>query len=105
MTYRPKDKTIMSNLLVFGLVGLLAGTAARMFYPQRQALRILGTLVLGILGGLGGGMFSWIYWPSVDGQFQSGNLVLSFLGAMAAILIAAAVGYVRSLNAFRNTSR
>jgi uncharacterized membrane protein YeaQ/YmgE (transglycosylase-associated protein family) len=31
----------MSNLLVFALIGLLAGLAARMLYPGRQPLRFL----------------------------------------------------------------
>jgi uncharacterized membrane protein YeaQ/YmgE (transglycosylase-associated protein family) len=39
----------MWNFLVFALIGLLAGTAARMLYPGRQGMRILGTMVLGII--------------------------------------------------------
>ncbi len=94
----------MWNLLVYALIGLLAGTAARMFYPGRQPTRILGTLVLGVAGALAGGMISWIYWPAVDGQFQSGNLLLSVLGAMTVIVLWAGVAYARSLSGYRNTS-
>lgn len=71
----------MENLLEFALIGLLAGTAARMFYAERQPTRIMGTLVLGMVGALGGGMISWIYWPTVDHPFHSGNLLPSILGA------------------------
>jgi uncharacterized membrane protein YeaQ/YmgE (transglycosylase-associated protein family) len=85
----------MWNLLVFALIGLLAGTAARMFYPGRQPTRIMGTLVLGMAGALAGGMISWLYWPKVDGQFQSGNLVLSILGAMIAIVVWAGAAFAR----------
>jgi uncharacterized membrane protein YeaQ/YmgE (transglycosylase-associated protein family) len=94
----------MGNLLVFALIGLLAATAARMLYPGRQPMRILGTMALGVGGALAGGMISWGYWPAVDGQFQSGNLLLSLLGAMAVIVLWAAVAYARSVSGSRNTS-
>ena len=66
-----------------------------MFYPGRQPLQILGTLVLGMVGALAGGMLSWIRWPAVEGQFQSGNLVLSILGAMLVIVSWAGVAFAR----------
>jgi uncharacterized membrane protein YeaQ/YmgE (transglycosylase-associated protein family) len=95
----------MWNLLVFALIGLLAGTAARMFYPGRQPMQIMGTLVLGMVGALAGGIFSWIYWPAVDGQFQSGNLLLSILGAMLVIALWGGVAYKWSLSGYRNAAR
>jgi len=94
----------MWNFLVFALIGLLTGTAARMLYPGRQPLRILGTLALGMAGSLAGGMISWIYWPAVDDQFHSGNLLLSVLGAMIVIVFSAGVAYARSLSDSRNTA-
>lgn len=94
----------MWNLLIFALIGLLAGTAARMFYPGRQPMRILGTLALGITGALVGGMISWSVWPMVDGQFQSGNLFLSLLGALTVIVLWAGLSYARSLSGSRKMS-
>jgi uncharacterized membrane protein YeaQ/YmgE (transglycosylase-associated protein family) len=88
----------MWNLLVFALIGLLAGAGARLLYPGRQPLQILGTIALGILGGLGGGMLSWMNWPDVDGQFQLGNLVASLLGAMLVIVLGVSITYARSLS-------
>jgi uncharacterized membrane protein YeaQ/YmgE (transglycosylase-associated protein family) len=88
----------MSNLLVFAVIGLLAGTAARMFYPGRQPARILGTLTLGLVGALGGGLISWLYWPPEEGQFHSGNLVVSLLGAVTVIGVWAGMSYARSLS-------
>jgi uncharacterized membrane protein YeaQ/YmgE (transglycosylase-associated protein family) len=85
------------DLPVFALLGLLTGAAVRMFYPGRQPLRILGTLALGMAGGLVGGLISWTSWPEVDGQFQSGNLVLSILGAVLVIAAGAGVAYARSI--------
>jgi uncharacterized membrane protein YeaQ/YmgE (transglycosylase-associated protein family) len=42
----------MWNFIVFALIGLFAGSTARMLYPGRQPVRILGTIVLGIIGAL-----------------------------------------------------
>jgi uncharacterized membrane protein YeaQ/YmgE (transglycosylase-associated protein family) len=94
----------MWNLLVFVVIGLLAGTAARMFYPRRQPVQVLGTLMLGIVGALAGGLISWTYWPPVEGQFQSGNLILSILGALIVIVFGAAVAYARSRSGYTHTS-
>jgi uncharacterized membrane protein YeaQ/YmgE (transglycosylase-associated protein family) len=66
-------------------------------------MRILGTLALGTAGALVGGMISWIYWPAVEDQFHSGNLLLSVLGAMIVIMVAAGVAYARSLSDARST--
>jgi uncharacterized membrane protein YeaQ/YmgE (transglycosylase-associated protein family) len=81
----------------FALIGLLTGAAARKFSAGRPPLRILGTLTLGTAGGLVGGMISWASWPEVAGQFQSGNLVLSILGAVLVIAVGAGVAYARSI--------
>jgi uncharacterized membrane protein YeaQ/YmgE (transglycosylase-associated protein family) len=94
----------MWNLLVFALIGLLTGTAARMLYPGRQPLRILSTMALGMVGALIGGMISYIYWPAVDDQFHSGNLLGSLLGAMIVIAFSAGVAYARKLNGYRTTA-
>ena len=94
----------MWNLLVFTLIGLFAGAAARMFYSGRQPTRIMGTLALGMAGALAGGMFSWISWPRVDDQFHSGNLLMSLLGAMLVIALWASVAYTRSRIGYRNAA-
>jgi uncharacterized membrane protein YeaQ/YmgE (transglycosylase-associated protein family) len=94
----------MWNLIVFALIGLFVGTAARMLYPGRQPMGILGTIVLGIIGALVGGMISYVYWPAVDNQFHSGNLLVSLLGAMVVIAFSAGVAYARRLNGYRATS-
>ena len=87
----------MWNLLVFAVIGLLAGAAARLLYPGRRSTRILGTMLIGIVGGVVGGVISWIWWPVVEGEFHTGNLILSVLGAMMAIVLWAGVAYKRNL--------
>lgn len=75
----------MWNLFVFALIGLLAGSAAQMWYTGRP-LRIVGTLASGMIGALAGGMIAWISWPSLDGQLHAGHLLLSVLGALTLIV-------------------
>jgi uncharacterized membrane protein YeaQ/YmgE (transglycosylase-associated protein family) len=87
----------MWNLIVFAVVGLVAGAASRLFFRGRRAVRILATMIIGMIGGVGGGMISWIWWPLVAGDFHSGNLIMAILGAMLAIVLGTAVAYRRSL--------
>jgi len=91
----------MWNLPVFAVIGLLAGAAALLFYPGRHLTRTVGTLALGAVGAVAGGMISWSSWPSVEGQFQSGNLILAVLGGFLAVAVWVGVSYVRSLNGDR----
>jgi uncharacterized membrane protein YeaQ/YmgE (transglycosylase-associated protein family) len=86
---------IVLHLVVYALVGLLAGAAARLFYRGREPMSILGTLMLGMVGSLLGGLLSWAFWPAVDGQFYSGALLMSILGAVLVLVLWASVAYAR----------
>jgi len=88
----------MSNLLVFALIGLLTGAAARLLYPGRQPTRILATMALGMAGAVVGGMSSWTSWSFAEDQFHTGNLLMSGLGAMLAIGLWAVVAYAREVS-------
>ncbi len=94
----------MWNLIVFAVIGLLTGAAARLAYPGRRSTHILGTMLIGIIGAMLGGMFSWIWWPAVAGEFQTGNLILSVVGAMIAIMLWAGFAYQRSLSGYKNVT-
>jgi len=91
----------MWNLLVFAVIGLLTGAAARLLYPGRRSTDVLGTMLIGSVGAVLGGMISWIWWPGVDGEFHTGNLIWSVLGAAIVIALWAAVAYKRSLGGYR----
>ena len=95
----------MWNLLVFVVIGLLTGAAARLLYPGRQSTQVLGTMLLGMIGAVACGVISWVWWPVVDGEFQTGNLILSVLGAMMVIVLWAGVAYKRSLIGYSKASR
>ncbi|HEV3235940.1 MAG TPA: GlsB/YeaQ/YmgE family stress response membrane protein [Gemmataceae bacterium] len=94
----------MWNLLVFAVIGLFVGAASRLLYPGRQATHILGTMLIGIVGAGLGGMISWSWWPAVEGEFHTGNLIMSVLGGMIVIALWSGFAYIRSLNGYRTTS-
>ncbi|HUF07598.1 MAG TPA: GlsB/YeaQ/YmgE family stress response membrane protein [Candidatus Binatia bacterium] len=79
----------MPDLGIFGwiLVGLIAGAIAGAFVPGRQRYGCLGTMLIGILGGLIGGFL----WVNVLGQSAAsgwlGAIVVATLGSVIVILI------------------
>jgi uncharacterized membrane protein YeaQ/YmgE (transglycosylase-associated protein family) len=79
----------MPELGIFGwiIIGLLAGAIAGAFVPGRQRYGCLGTLLIGIAGGLIGG---WL-WVNVLGQDEAsgwlGALVIATVGAALVILV------------------
>ncbi len=95
----------MWNLLVFTVVGVLVGAAARLLYPGHGPTRVLGTMLIGAIGATVGGMISWSWWPAVDGEFQTGNLIVSLLGAGVAIALWAGFAYGRRLRGYGTASQ
>lgn len=91
----------MWNLLVFVLIGAFVGSAARLLYPGRQPTHILGTLILGMLGALAGGMMSWMNWLAMDDQVHFGNLLMAMNGAIIVIVLWASVAYARRISEHR----
>jgi uncharacterized membrane protein YeaQ/YmgE (transglycosylase-associated protein family) len=75
-----------------------------MLYPGRQSMHIAGTMLVGVVGALVGGMLSWIWWPAVEGEFNIGNLIVAALGAMTVIVLWAGIAYKRSLRGYKTTS-
>jgi uncharacterized membrane protein YeaQ/YmgE (transglycosylase-associated protein family) len=79
----------MPELGFFGwiIVGLLAGAIAGAFVPGRQRYGCLGTMVIGIIGGLIGG---WL-WVNVLHMSEAtgflGALVIATLGSVLVIVI------------------
>jgi uncharacterized membrane protein YeaQ/YmgE (transglycosylase-associated protein family) len=84
------------NLVVFALIGLFAGGAARLFYSNRETMKILGTLLLGTVGGVLGGLISWLVWPAVAEDVHSWALLLSFVVALFLLGLWPGVVYARS---------
>ena len=84
----------MPELGFFGwiIIGLLAGAIAGAFVPGRQRYGCLGTMLIGIAGGLIGG---WL-WVNLLGQSEAsgwlGALVIATLGAALVIMVLRSMG-------------
>lgn len=79
----------MPELGIFGwiIIGLLAGAIAGAFVPGRQRYGCLGTMAIGIIGGLLGG---WVWVNVLDMNEASGwlgALVIATLGSVVVILV------------------
>jgi uncharacterized membrane protein YeaQ/YmgE (transglycosylase-associated protein family) len=89
------------DLVVFALIGLLAGGVARLFYKGREPLRILGSLVLGATGSVVGGLLSLTAWPPEADDIHFGALLTSLLGAGLALVVWPIVVYGRAKSAVK----
>jgi uncharacterized membrane protein YeaQ/YmgE (transglycosylase-associated protein family) len=81
------------DLGIFGwiIVGLLAGALAGFFVPGRERYGCLGTMLIGIAGGLLGG-FLWVNVLNQDpASGWLGALVIATLGAVIVLLILRAI--------------
>ena len=77
------------DLGIFGwiIVGLLAGALAGFFVPGRERYGCLGTMLIGVAGGLLGG-FLWVNVLMQDrASGWLGALIIATLGAVIVLLI------------------
>lgn len=84
----------MPDLGILGwiIVGLIAGAVAGAFVPGRQRYGCIGTMLIGILGGILGGFL----WVNVLNQAPAsgwlGAIIVATLGAALVILVLRGVG-------------
>jgi uncharacterized membrane protein YeaQ/YmgE (transglycosylase-associated protein family) len=79
--------------IVFGaIVGLLA----RLLVPGRQAMGMIMTIVLGIVGSLVGGLISWMFTGGPDDPYAAASWIMSIVGAVILILIGGTLGRGRT---------
>ena len=77
----------MWGIIVFLIVGLIAGLLARALVPGKDSMGILATLLLGIVGSFVGGAIWALFSDDKILDFQAGGLILSVIGAIVALLI------------------
>ncbi|CAN5885029.1 GlsB/YeaQ/YmgE family stress response membrane protein [soil metagenome] len=76
------------GLLVFLIVGLIAGFLARLLVPGRDPMGLVATLVLGIVGSFVGGMIFSLFSDDRNFlDFTTTGLIGSIIGAIVALLI------------------
>jgi uncharacterized membrane protein YeaQ/YmgE (transglycosylase-associated protein family) len=78
----------MISLIWFLIIGLVAGLLARLIMPGKDAMGLLATMALGIVGSLLGGLVSWALWgaPRSNG-FEPSGLIMSIVGAIIVLFL------------------
>jgi uncharacterized membrane protein YeaQ/YmgE (transglycosylase-associated protein family) len=74
-------------IIVWLLVGLVAGAVARLVVPGRDPMGILGTLVLGLVGSIVGGLLGVLLTDRTMDEFTAAGLLGSILGAIVALIV------------------
>lgn len=74
------------GILIWLLIGLVAGALARFLVPGEDPMGWLGTLILGLIGSLVGGFLGALIF---DGDFDlnAAGLLGSIVGAVIALLV------------------
>ena len=72
-------------VLAWMFFGLVVGAVARLLYPGRQAIGMIGTMLLGIAGSLVGGFISWAVAGGPEGAFQGAGWIMSIVGALIVV--------------------
>jgi uncharacterized membrane protein YeaQ/YmgE (transglycosylase-associated protein family) len=76
-------------ILVWMVFGVIAGAIARLLVPGRQAIGLLATMCLGIVGSIVGGGLTWL----VTGDpMAPAGWIMSIVGAVIVLLIAVKTG-------------
>jgi uncharacterized membrane protein YeaQ/YmgE (transglycosylase-associated protein family) len=78
----------MLSFIWFLLIGLVAGLLARLIMPGKDAMGLLATMILGIVGSLLGGLISFALWGwSTSGGIQPSGLIMSIVGAIVVLFV------------------
>ncbi len=82
---------MLVDIIIWAVLGLIAGAIARAIYPGHQGLGILGTMVLGIVGAIVGGFIASLFIPAVSTGLSIGGIIVAVLGAIITLFIYYAV--------------
>lgn len=79
----------MFGFLWWLIIGLVAGALARLLVPGKQAMGLVVTMVLGLIGSLIGGFISSLLfdYDARDPGFHSAGLVMSTIGAVLVLAL------------------
>lgn len=80
------------SIILFIVLGVLAGFLARAIMPGRQGMSLLMTALLGIAGSFVGGFIGSMFSNRSVMEFHTTGLIGSVLGALAILAIMGFVG-------------
>lgn len=74
------------GILVFLIVGIIAGFIARALVPGPDPMGLVGTLVLGVVGSFVGGFIFSLFTDEKILDFNTTGLIGSIIGAIVALI-------------------
>jgi uncharacterized membrane protein YeaQ/YmgE (transglycosylase-associated protein family) len=77
----------MLSWIWFLIIGLVAGLIARLLMPGKDAMGMIATMLLGIVGSLVGGAVSYALWGSSGDTIRPSGIAMSIVGAFVVLLI------------------
>jgi uncharacterized membrane protein YeaQ/YmgE (transglycosylase-associated protein family) len=88
---------MVTYIIVLIVIGLIAGLVARLLLPGRDAIGILGTIVLGIVGSFIGGFLQNLiqYHKASIHSFHTVGIIGSIIGAFVLLLLVRLSGLER----------
>lgn len=81
------------SLLMFALVGLIAGLIARAIVPGRQAMGLVATALLGMAGSVVGGFITSLFTGESVLDLHTTGIIGSVIGAIAVLFMVGLVGH------------
>jgi uncharacterized membrane protein YeaQ/YmgE (transglycosylase-associated protein family) len=77
----------LGAIIAWAFFGLIVGLIARFLVPGRQAMGMVMTMVLGVVGSLVGGFLSWVFTGGPEEPFHPAGWIMSILGAILLVWI------------------
>ncbi len=75
------------NLIAWTVFGLVVGLIARLLVPGRDPMGCLGTIVLGIIGSVVGGLFVMLLFGGLGGSFHPAGFLGAVIGGVVVLLV------------------
>ena len=89
--------SVIWNIIVLAVVGLIAGFVARAVIPGKQDLSILMTIVLGVVGSLVGNLLGSLIFEPHEFEIGTSGIIGSILGAIVVLGVYVAVSGRKSV--------
>lgn len=80
------------SILMFIVLGLVAGLLARAIMPGRQSMGLVATSLIGMAGSFLGGLVASLLSGQPLLQFHSSGIIGSVIGALVVLVIVGATG-------------
>lgn len=87
------------SILIFIVLGLIAGLLARAIMPGRQSMGLVATTLLGMAGSLIGGFVASLFTHESVLDFNTSGIIGSVIGALLLLFILGMVGRTRHTTA------